>query len=113
MACQDRRRRESTSGELVTRDASIASLRQIPTPSDLPAASRIAPQELTVYGLRALVRKVLPESDGDWHLVLADPEHGAETLVAEILDSSCALGTGHEGHYAAARRSLRSILREH
>jgi hypothetical protein len=91
---------------------SIASLRQIPAPrAALPATRRIAPHELTLYRVRAVIRQVVPEQDGDWHVVLADPDHIGETLVTEIPDSACALGSGHEGDYAAARRSLRGIPR--
>src|SRR5690242_11858944 len=44
----------------------IAFLRQIPGPRQgLPAARRIAPQELTLYRVHAVVRQVLVESDGD------------------------------------------------
>jgi hypothetical protein len=57
------------------------------------------------------VRQIFPESDGDWHIVLADPIRVNETLVAEIPDSSCALGSGHESDYAAARRALRAVPR--
>ena len=90
---------------------SIASLHQIPAPrGQLPTARRIAPHELTLYRVHAIVRQILSESDGDWHVVLADPDRG-ETLVAEIPDSACALGSGHEADYAATRRVLRSIPR--
>jgi hypothetical protein len=57
------------------------------------------------------VRQILTESDGDWHVILADPEHVSETLVSEIPDSSCALGSGHEAEYAAARKALRAMPR--
>ena len=103
------RRRVSWSPETT----SIAGLRRIPAPRDgLPASRRIAPHELTLYRVHAIVRQILSESDGDWHLVLADPDRVRETLVAEIPDSSCALGSGHEAEYAAARRVLRSMPRD-
>jgi hypothetical protein len=93
--------------------ATVAALREIPTPAPpYPSAHRLAPYELTLYRVRAIVRQILPESDGDWHLVLADPERPTATLVAEIPDSSCALGSGHEAEYAAARRTLRGGARE-
>ena len=61
--------------------------------------------------MRAIVRQILPESDGDWHVVLADPDRPTATLVTEMPDSACALGSGHEADYAAARRALRAVPR--
>jgi hypothetical protein len=91
---------------------SVAALRQIHSPSSAyPAARRIAPYELRLYRVHAIVRQILAESDGDWHVVIADPDDLRETLVTEIPDSSCALGSGHEAEYAAARRALRAIPR--
>jgi hypothetical protein len=90
----------------------VSALRAITTPAGpYPAARRIAPQELTLYRVHAVVRQILQESDGDWHVILADPAGVGATLVAEIPDSSCALGSGHEAEYAAARRALRAIPR--
>src|SRR4051812_16153524 len=37
--------------------SSIASLRRIPAPSELPATRRIEPQELTLYRVRAVIRQ--------------------------------------------------------
>jgi hypothetical protein len=91
---------------------SVAALRQIHSPSaPYPAARRIAPYELRLYRVHAIVRQTFPESDGDWHVVIADPDDIGETLVTEIPDSSCALGSGHEAEYAAARRALRAVPR--
>ena len=91
---------------------SISALRQIPAPPPpYPATRRMAPQEFTLYRVRAIVRQILPESDGDLHVVLADPDHPEATLVTEIPDSACALGSGHEGDYAAALRALRAVPR--
>jgi hypothetical protein len=64
-----------------------------------------------LYRVHAIVRQIWAESDGDWHVVIADREDIRETLVTEIPDSSCALGSGHEGEYAAARQALRAIPR--
>jgi len=91
---------------------SVAALRRFPAPRPpYPNARRIALHELTLYRVHAIVRNILRESDGDWHVILADPEDVGETLVAEIPDSSCALGSGHEADYAAARRALRALPR--
>ena len=92
--------------------ASISGLRELPVPAAaFPPSRRVAPYELQLYRVHAVVRQILTESDGDWHIVLADPEDPRATMVAEIPDSSCALGSGHEADYAAARRALRAVPR--
>ena len=89
---------------------SIRALRRLPVPQQgYPATRRIPPYELALYRVRAVVRQILSESDGDWHVVLADPDDAQQTMVAKIPDSSCALGSGHEADYAQARRSLRYL----
>jgi len=92
--------------------ATIRELRLLDRPTaPLPPDTRVPPHELRTYRVTAIVSQVLVESDGDWHLVLADPEAGSQTMIAEIPDSACALGTGWESKYAAARRALRTLPR--
>ena len=58
---------------------------EIPYPED----SRISPEEFRVYRIKAKLIAVKSESDGDLHLILADPEHEAVTMVAEIPVPRC------------------------
>jgi hypothetical protein len=95
------------------RAASIPALRALLRPSGpFPHRGRIGPEERTVYRVRAQLAQVLAESDGDFHLLLRDSVDASATLVAEIPDSACAVGTGHEAQYAEVRRTLRQLPRQ-
>jgi hypothetical protein len=88
---------------------SISALRALPRPPrPLPFNTRIAPYELRTYRVRAVLRQVITESDGDWHLVLADPDASGRTIIGEIPDSACALGSVYAGRFASVRRDLRA-----
>jgi hypothetical protein len=85
----------------------IARLTQIPRPTPPFAYNRrIGPYERTTYRVVAFLREVISESDSDLHLVLADTGGPMVTLVAEIPDSVCAIGSVYLAAYANARRSL-------
>ena len=90
----------------------IGELAKLERPKERPPQrGRVPPHELTIYRVRAIVRQMSTESDGDWHLVLADPNDQRVTLIGEIPDSVCALGSPFAGAYSAARRSLRRFGR--
>lgn len=84
------------------------SIPEIPYPAD----QRIAPHELRVYRVVAIVDQILSESDLDWHLVLRDPNEADATLIAEIPSPDCAATPAHAKLYAAARDSLRKVPRK-
>ena len=73
--------------------------------------SRIAPHELVTYRVRATVRQIISESDGDWHIVLGDLTNPARTMIAEIPSPDCAATSLHRQWYLAARDSLRRVPR--
>ena len=60
--------------------ATVAQLRSMSPPGTLPASSRIAPTELTVYVVTAQLVEFKQESDQDIHLVIADPSDAAKTM---------------------------------
>jgi hypothetical protein len=60
-------------------------------------------EELRVYRVRARLIDLLPESDSDLHLIIADLNQPDITMIAEIPAPYCALGSGHEDDYKAAR----------
>jgi len=95
-------------------DTSVALLSRIPRPVDssLRSLHRIAPVELTVYRVRARLRAVLDGVDGDIHLLLADPEEPARTMIAEIPHPMFAVGSGLEDVFSAERKEVRRHLRE-
>ena len=51
--------------------------------------SRFGPVETTTYRVKALLLGYRSEDDEDFHLVLADPDHADNTMIAEIPASNC------------------------
>jgi hypothetical protein len=80
-------------------------------PGALPLRGRLSGPERQVFRVRATVTRIITEDDGDWHLVLADPDNPSATMVAEIPDSACAYGTPDASRFAAARRDMHAAGR--
>ncbi|MGH9522186.1 MAG: hypothetical protein ACRD3E_06610, partial [Terriglobales bacterium] len=80
-------------------------IHEVPYPYD----RRIEPEELHVYRVTARLLRVKREQDSDLHLLLADLDDPEKRMIAEIPAPECAVGTGHEEEYKAARAVLRSI----
>ena len=95
-------------------DATVAALSRIPRPPDsaLRGLRRIAPVETTVYRVRARLRAVIDGVDGDIHLLLADPEEPARTMIAEIPHPMFAIGSGLGDVFRRERSDLRRHPRE-
>jgi hypothetical protein len=95
-------------------DASVAALSRIPRPADssLRSLHRAAPVEVTVYRVSARLRAVLDGIDGDIHLLLADPEEPARTMIAEIPHPMFAVGSGLGDVFGDERREVRRHLKE-
>jgi hypothetical protein len=89
-------------------DTTVASLASLPRPpdSEIHGRRRVAPHELTVYRVRARLRRVIGSGDADIHLLLADPDHPGSTLIAEIPHPLLALGSGLGEIFQAERREL-------
>ena len=69
---------------LIPIDTSVIQLRGLRAPASLPAASRIAPTELTVFRLTARAVQMKLEDDRDIHLVIADPSDPTATMIVEF-----------------------------
>ena len=67
---------------------------------------RLAPVETTVWSVRAQLVGYRIEADGDYHLVLRDPQSGA-TMIGEIPMPSCVTSRG--ATYAALRTEVNRI----
>jgi hypothetical protein len=67
----------------------IRTLTQLPRPAHVDTKVRNAPVELERFTVDAVILKWKQEGDQDLHLVLADPDHLASTLVAEIPNAQC------------------------
>jgi hypothetical protein len=84
-------------------------LRQLPRPSSLPS-HRLGGPERTVYRVRADLVAAKLEEDEDIHLVIADPEQGAQMIV-EFPDPGCTRGATPAAR-SRMRRARASFIRE-
>jgi hypothetical protein len=78
----------------------IAALTALSAPPALPAASRIAPTETSLFSVHATLIGFKLEADNDYHLVLRT---GDKTMIAEIPDPPCAKGSPLLGGIETAR----------
>jgi len=89
--------------------STVTHLRALPAPSSLPAASRIAPTELTTFTVTAAVVEFKLEDDRDIHLVIADPNDSSATMIVEFPDAadcSGAVTSAHRSEMESARQSM-------
>lgn len=70
-----------------TTTTTIASLRALKAPANLPSNNRVAPTETTVFQVQGTLTEYKLESDSDYHLVLRDSS--GNTMISEIPDPSC------------------------
>ncbi|MCU1680565.1 MAG: hypothetical protein JWQ81_1304 [Amycolatopsis sp.] len=70
-----------------TTPATVASLRALPKPANLPSANRISPTEDTVFQIHSTLTEYKLENDSDYHLVLDDGN--GTTMIVEIPDPAC------------------------
>ncbi len=88
---------------------SIPALISLPEPRESrPSHGRLAMERRT-FRVRAVLLRTRLESDGDLHLILADPLDSTSLLIAEIPDSACAVGGRHASDFAEARRAVDSL----
>lgn len=78
------------------------------TPSQLPEEDRLAPIETQVFSVKARLVGFKKEDDRDIHIVLADLDNPAETMVVEIPDSACegVCSSDHRDEMIQARQSF-------
>jgi hypothetical protein len=90
-------------------DATVAALTRLPRPpsESFHGLTRIAPEELSVYRVRAKLKRILGGSDGDIHLILADPADPSRTMIAEIPNPLFAVGSGFGSVFSAERAEVR------
>lgn len=98
---------DSDGATVATRTAQTATIEQLtsstaPTRAQLQKAvsTRFAPQEESVYEVKALLIGYKLESDKDFHIVLADPADETVTMIVEIPSGMCA--SGNAGQVFAA-----------
>jgi hypothetical protein len=102
------RDRDRSRVQLKPVDATVAALSRLPRPPDAAfrGLRRIAPEELSVYRVRAKLKRILGGSDGDVHLILADPAEPSRTMIAEIPNPLFAVGSGFGEVFAAERAEV-------
>ena len=89
----------------------VSNLRGEPAPSQVQVRaaddSRFAPVETHVVIVNAVLLRYRFETDGDFHLVIADPDNLQRTMIAEIPDPGC---LSSNQRFAAAARDMRARL---
>jgi len=93
--------------------ATVTDLRALAAPGALPQASRIAPTELTTFSVTANVVEFKIETDLDIHLVIADPNDAAATMIVEFpnaADCSGAVSSTHRANMETARQALINLF---
>lgn len=73
-----------------------------------PPNIRLAPMEYRTFLVQGFVIGYKLESDGDFHVVIADKNDRTQTLIVEIPDPQCdgANSSGHGNEYQSARGQL-------
>ena len=76
-----------------------------PAPPFLPAGARIAPIETEMFVVRARLVGFKEETDRDFHVVIADLNEPAQTMIVEIPSTECsgACASAHAGEFESAR----------
>ena len=70
-------------------DTTVATLVRMATPADkMDLPSRVAPEETTLWRVHAKLIGYKRETDGDYHLILEDPQTG-DQMIAEIPWAQC------------------------
>jgi hypothetical protein len=91
-------------------NVSVAALSGVPVHEiPYPQDKRIAPEEFSVYRVRAMLVEIRSERDSDLHLILSDLERPSVRMIAEIPAPECAEGSGYESMYERARLALAEI----
>jgi hypothetical protein len=98
--------------DLTPRPTTISALARLPAPRAERPQRRRLPLEFRTFRVRAIIiGGDDSENDGDIHLIIADPVDRNVTMIAEIPDSACALGSRHASAYAEARRVMARLTR--
>lgn len=80
--------------------ATVSQLRAIPVPPALPADERIGDTELKVFTVTGRLVEAKLEDDRDIHLVIADLDDPAQTMIVEFPDAQFCSGAVDSAHAA-------------
>jgi hypothetical protein len=94
--------------DFTPRLTTVAWLVSQPAPLSLPANVRIAPIETQTFVVRARLVGFKEEKDRDFHVVLADLNDSAETMIVEIPSTECsgACASAHVAEFESARAAF-------
>jgi len=82
--------RDATQVNFAPVAGSVSQLHQLDEPAELKSRTpRIAPVEFRVYRIRARLLEYKREQDRDFHVVVAQPDQLARTMVVEVVDPTC------------------------
>ena len=76
--------------------ATLATLRAFPAPTVRPQDGRANAIEKTEFGVSGNIIKWGLESDGDFHIVLANASDPSQTIVLEVPDTTCVTGAAKD-----------------
>lgn len=89
-------------------DSTVAFLSSLPRmPGPLPHDRRIPPHELKVYRVRARLMAVNRMPDGDFHVLIADPDDEKARMIVEVPAPVEGKTTGLSETYRRTRETLR------
>ena len=88
---------------------SVGALVALPLPRESRGQRQRLPLERRTFRVRAILVARRYETDSDIHLVLADPSDRSKVMIAEIPDSSCALGSHHAREFADAGQAAKLL----
>jgi hypothetical protein len=98
---------------LVTTDrvtnSTVEEVRDLKPPKWSNTLPRTAGAESTMYSIECLITSYKQEADGDYHLVCQSPESAA-TIVVEVVDPDCAVGSHALGHIKMVRSGFTRFL---
>jgi hypothetical protein len=90
-------------------DETVSALNDLKPHGTYPYDRRLKNEELRVYRVRARLIEMHDEADSDLHLIISEPDQQNVTMIAEIPAPFCAIGSGHESDYTAARADVLRI----
>jgi hypothetical protein len=103
---------EATCVDFTPKHTTVSWLVSQPVPERLPEQSRSGNIECQVWELTGQLVEFKAEDDGDFHIVLADLEKPALTMIVEIPDPNCAgvCDSPHSAEMVRARESFTQVF---
>lgn len=88
--------------------SSVSELSRI-TPPQKFISHRLAPVEFQVYRVRGVIKRINLQRDYDFHIVIADPDSLANSMIVEVPLAGCVANPWLASRVAAARAFARTV----